>query len=539
MRTFIFLVRNVFLSFIFIVILNNHAFAKSDTCYSVQVASIFDKEATYKNTTQYPSSCEVISFTNVKAIRCGCFETQKEARGELKKLRKKHRGAIIVRTYRSRFNKVSNNEDLLDADDLAEYEEQGEIPFKLRVQYYLYESELSVQGHMDLVSQAYIIRPYTKHKANLSASGQVEFGFKKDDFEAIAKVYAQGDYHDMRGSSYKNERSFIRIDEFYGKYDFEDDQVMAGKSIRFWGTLESKNITDGFNPDDLRSDVFDPQKMGSWNGSYTHYTDRGEVSFIVRLHEQDRRMPHSPYAYYIYSDTFEGVPLSYVKDLQTEKSAYRPSVFLKASGSTDSEYALDYTVVFENGYDSQRYYTDSGISNPLAISFTENAYIVNKLMTYDTLVVDSTLFKLEAVYADVADDTVVSDYYHLGLGIEHTLTQFNDEADLGLIAEYYKYDIFDTNKYDDIDLFEVYQNDLFLGARYSLNEGNDASIVAGAVFDLDYHEQVYYAEYEGRIADTFKLNLDYRYIKPSSDTSTVFNLLQRHQRISLKMGYYF
>ena len=583
--------------------------ANSDTCYSVQLASYLLKNEDYINSTQYPQECKQLSFANAKAIRCGCFDTREEAKTELEKLKQKYTRPIIVRTNRSRFertvnkeqeeqkaeNKKSEDKTLFYADkaqeadkkeDLkqsktgfttqetdsftatnedADYHGYEDIPTKLKIQYFFYESELAIQGHVDLTAQAYLERPSSKHKGNLLGSGEIEFDFRKDDFGVIAKIYGQADSYDAYSSDEQNDRSYIRFDELYTKYEFENSQIMLGKSVRFWGALEASNITDAFNPDDLRTDPFDARKLGVWNTAYTYYTDSGELALIAKFYEQDRRMANDPYVYYVYgntidiefppgSNTYSTVPLSYNKNLDTEESSTRPSLFLKYSGTADTEYAWDYAFIFENGYDSQRYFNVIPVENPpgtiSSIEFQENAYLVNKVLTYNTVVVDSTLYKFEAVYANVDNDPTmktnagpkeISDYYHIGLGLEHTLVQFHGEADLGLIAEYYKYDTFKSGDdiANDLDLFQVMQNDLFLGARYSFNQGNDASIIGGGIFDLDYHEQAYYIEYEGRIADTFKLTLDYRYIKPSSTRTTSFSLLERHQRISLNMGYYF
>ena len=233
------------------------------------------------------------------------------------------------------------------------------------------------------------------------------------------------------------------------------------------------------------------------------------------------------------------MPLSYRDTLHTEKSEFRPSLYLNYSGSTDSEYPLDYAIIFENGYDSQRYYTTTMAADAASMQTNENAYLVNKLSSYNTLVLGSTLVKLEAVYTDVISDEQISDYLHIGLGLEHTLNQFYGDANLGLITEYYYYDIFDDSKRSDLELFELFQNDLFLGLRYSFNDENDANIIGGAILDMDYDEQVYYLEYETRIADMFKLNFDYRFVQPSSEYKTAFNLMGKHERISLKMGYHF
>ncbi len=394
----------------------------------------------------------------------------------------------------------------------------------------LAQAEWEFSGHADWTSQVYLTHPEEKHSTNNTLFTQVEAGYLKGDFEAHTKISAQLDSYDLQGSSQKNERSFIRLDELYGSYSFEDDAVMAGKGIRFWGALEVDNIVDGFNPDDLRSDLMDPDKLGVWHAAYTHYTQSGEIELLVKLREEKQPMAAFPYVYYFFPEF-----VTYDDDLLTESSRYRPSVYLKWSGSTDTEYALDYAFIIENGYDSQRYFQADG----LPTNFKEQAYLVNKLMSYNTLVTGATLWKLEVLYSDVINDKKVSDYWHLGVGIEHTLSQVYGSADLGLISEYYRYETIESGKLTDLELFEVFQDDLFLGMRCSFNDADDAAIVGGVVLDLEYDEQSYYVEYETRVAETFKLKADYRYIEPSEDTLTAFNLMGRHQRVSIKIGYYF
>jgi hypothetical protein len=398
--------------------------------------------------------------------------------------------------------------------------------------YSLNAGDFDIQGDIDFTSQFYLKRPTQKNPNDFTTSANLEINYLENDLQIKSKLYAQGDYY---------HRSFLRLDELYLQYDMENDQLQVGKNIRFWGALEVQNIADDFNQRDLRSDPFDADKIGAWNISWTHFTETGELSFIVKGYEQSLKAPDKAYVYYYFPETIQGRPLSYSDTLHTESGDTRPSYYLKYSGSTDTQYPLDYAIILENGYDSQRYYDIEPSPTYNDFSIFQNAYIVNKIISYDTLVVDNTLYKLEALYANVksSNENNVSDYFHLGLGMEHTLTQVYKEADLGLLAEYYYYDTLDADKKTDLDLFEVFQNDLFLGLRYSFNEGNDASIVSGVILDFDYNEQVYYFKYESRIADVIKLNFDYRYIKPSQNTLTAFHLMGTHERISMKLGYYF
>lgn len=397
-------------------------------------------------------------------------------------------------------------------------------------------AEVEFRGHADLRGDAYVLHPEGKHPDGLTAMGQLEATYEGDNIRAHLQLNAQGDYYDLRDSDEHNGRSFFRVDEAYAVYMFDEDEIMAGRSVRFWGALEVINIIDGFNPLDLRNGIFETDKIGVWNAAWTHLTETGEVQLIVKFYEEDQPMGSDPYVYYFFPPF-----VTYESRLKRDDSRYRPTVYLRYAGSTDTEYALDYAVIVQHGYDSQRYFASSGPLIGLPVTFTSHAYLVNKVMTSDTLVIGSTLVKFEGLFADVIREPTISDYYHLGFGIEHTLSQIYGDADLGIIAEYYYYDTLQkgAQKYDDLALFQVMQNDLFTGIRISANDADDSSLVGGVIFDLDYNEQAYYAEFETRLFETFKLNLDYRYVEPSKNTMTAYRFLQRHQSGSVILGYYF
>ena len=394
-------------------------------------------------------------------------------------------------------------------------------------------AEFDVKGFIALDSQVYLTHPAHKHAQNFTLQQQLELTYSEGDFEAVGLLNAQQDGYDLLSGD-NNERSFIRIDELYGRYNFENDMIMAGRNTRFWGALEVRNIVDGFNPQELRNDPFETDKMGVMNVRYAHYTESGELSVIVKFEERDQKMAAYPYVYYF----FPGF-VNYEDTLQSESSRYRPTLYLSYSGSTDTEYAVDYALILQHGYDAQRYFTSDGPLVGTPVNLNQHAYLVNKISTYNTAVIGNTLLKIEALYTDVIDDPNISDYMHAGLGVEHTLTQMIGDADFGLIAEYYYYDTLESGKYTDLELFEIFQNDLFLGGRYSFNDADSSSVIGGAVLDLDYDEQSYYVEYETRIADMLKVHFDYRYIEPSKNTLTAFHLLGRHQRVGLNLAYHF
>lgn len=392
-------------------------------------------------------------------------------------------------------------------------------------------AEFEASGHIDIEAQNYLIAKDSKHKSNFTAKQTLELKYEYDALSAYTKLYAQEDYHDTLDASEYTGRTFARVDELYLKYDYEDDSISAGKSVKFWGALELRNIVNVFNPSDFRSDMFDADYLGVYNASYSHYTEDGEFLLSVKLHEQNQKMASEPYVYY-----FLPPFLKYYEKLKTSDKTDRPSLYLMYSGSLDSEYALDYAFIYENGYDSQRYFT---ASSTIPVKLTQNAYLVNKFMTFNTLVVDTTLIKLEALYADVIDDNKISDYSHIALGVEHTLENIYDRHSLGLIAEYYRYETYESGKYSDLDLYEAMQNDLFLGVRYSFNNADDSSIITGSVIDSEYDEQTYLFKYASRFADSFIVEFDYQYIEPSTTVNTAYAALGKHQRMGINIAYYF
>lgn len=390
-----------------------------------------------------------------------------------------------------------------------------------------------VNGFVGVNSQSYLKAPSSKYANNFTMQQELEVKYFNDNLSVYSKVYAQEDSHDLRDK--QNERTFVRLDELYLKYDFDNDMLSAGKSIKFWGSLEVKNIVDGFNAIDLRVDLFELQKLGAYNLTYSHYTDSGEISAIIKIKEQNQEMAAPIYVYNFFPEF-----VSYDANINTSKNKYRPSVFLKYSGSTETEYALDYAFIYENGYDSQRYFLADGILNGSPVNYNQHSYIVDKFMTYNTLVVNSTLIKLEALYAKVDDDKYIGDYSHIGFGLEHTIENYmGSDVGVGLIAEYYRYITFEDDKYTDLEIFETMQNDLFVGVRYSFNNANDTNIIGGVIADIQYDEQVYYLKFASRAYDSLKIEVDAYLIEPSKEKATAYSFLKKHQRIALNIAWYF
>ena len=315
-------------------------------------------------------------------------------------------------------------------------------------------------------------------------------------------------------------RRYVDFNDLYYKYKFEDSDLQLGRNTRFWGALEFYNHTDVFNTKDWLDDPFDfDSKIGAWNLAYTKYFGDDELSVIIRVHEEKQPIqdPKSVYNYF---------PLPYDDDLLTQESRNRPSFFLKYSG-TSEDIQLDYSFIYENGYDEQRY------MSVVEGNLRQNAYLVNKLLGFATLVSGSTIYKTELSYTFSSDEKV-SDYAQIGVGIEHTLYGFWGQKDLGLLTEYYRYESRDDTKLGAEDFGNLFANDLTLGFRLSVNDFASSELLGGLAIDLDNKEKIFFVKYDTRLYEIFKLKFVYQHLAPESDS-----IFEELDRVSIEFGYYF
>jgi hypothetical protein len=316
------------------------------------------------------------------------------------------------------------------------------------------------------------------------------------------------------------ERRYFDATDLYYKHEFENSDLLIGRNRRFWGAMEFYNHTDNFNTKDWLDNPFDyDSKLGSNNIAYTHYFDNSEFSVIAKVHEKGQKVQEK-------KSVNSFLPPNYNDKLETQKSENRPTVYLKYSGSAE-EMQLDYSLIYQNGYDEQRYLV------PVGRELRQHAYLVDKVMGYATLVNGETIYKIELAYTK-SDDEKVSDYAQVSAGVEHTLYGVWGKSDLGLLAEYYKYDAHDKNKLGAKDFGNLFADDITLGFRLTVNDSSDSDVLAGVAIDRDNHEKLIFAEYNTRLVDKYKLKLSYQHLSPKEGSS-----FQEIDSVKMEFGYYF
>jgi len=316
------------------------------------------------------------------------------------------------------------------------------------------------------------------------------------------------------------DRRYFDATDLYYKHEFENSDLLIGRNTRFWGAMEFYNHTDNFNTKDWRDNPFDyDAKLGANNIAYTQYFDNSEFSVIAKVHETGQKVQDQ-------KSVNNFLPPIYSDELETQKSEDRPTVYLKYSGSAEDT-QLDYSLIYQNGYDEQRYLA------PVGGELRQHAYLVDKVMAYATLVDAETIYKTELAYTE-SDDEKVSNYSQLSLGVEHTLYGVWGKSDLGLLAEYYRYDAYDEGKLEAKDFGNLFADDVMLGFRLSVNDSADSDVLAGIAIDNENQEKLIFAEYNTRLVEKYKLKLSYQHLAPEDGSA-----FQEVDLGKIEFGYYF
>lgn len=323
-------------------------------------------------------------------------------------------------------------------------------------------------------------------------------------------------------------RRYALINELYFKHIMDDSFYQVGRSVRNWGVLEAFSMSDVFNTKNYLSDSFDmSNKYGAFNVEYTKNIGDDKFSAIIKAEEVSQPYPADDNVYNFYH---------YNNELDAKKGKYRPTLYLKYSGTTSGEEVQsDYTLILQNGYDNKR----DIVTDPLSGSVVQEAYIVNKLIGYTTVAVDNTIYKLEAVYANIEDYSNMSDYLHVGAGVEYLPAQMIGGAELRLLAEYYQYYYFDDNKVKNVDFSEIFNHDIFLGAQSSFGDAGSSEIKGGVLYDVVNKEQIYALTFGTRFKQNYRLSMEWKVVVPGTTNNTAISKMGQFNQATFRASYFF
>ena len=385
------------------------------------------------------------------------------------------------------------------------------LPFLLTVMSTLTAFEQKTDISLEYIS-------YAKYQNELVTAGTSDVEFTNSYFDTNLEV----EY--LYSSEYAGRR-YLQLNELYITKELEDYSLSIGKSIKQWGELEGFNIADIYNQKNYIKDPFDKDaKYGAIGADVTRYFDNDAFIVGLKLYEKDMKYPQK-------SEPYAPFGREYDSTLKSAHSRYQPSFYLMYDCMTEQFVESETRVLFYHGYDNKRAFV---LRNPTTLQ--QYAYSVNKYLLLSHVVFQDMIFKSELAYTNVIDDTLMSDYTQLTFGVEKSFYDIS-QTDITLYVEYYRYLYSDDTKMKNVDISEIYNNDVFMALKFSLNDVRSSEVKAGVLYDLGNSEKVYKAELKSRVYGNFMMSGEY--LQTISSTSTLLSHIGDTTRIKANVSYSF
>ena len=324
--------------------------------------------------------------------------------------------------------------------------------------------------------------------------------------------FARLDAHD-------DERTHFDIRELNWLYTRGNWDLRAGIAKAFWGVAESRHLVDIVNQTDLIESFDEEDKLGQPMLNANVITAFGTFSGFILPHFRERTFPGP-----------KGRP-SLPVPVDTDRAVYE-------SGAEERhvDVALRWQERFNIFDIGLAHFSGTGREPRLVAALASGGPVL--VPHYDLIdqtsldaqaTIESWLLKLEAIVRSGQGRT----FFASVTGFEYTLYQvLGSDADLGLIAEYH----FDGR--DARAPATLFDSDLMVGARIVLNDENDTTLLAGAIFDLNTASSVLTLEAATRLRDGLRLELEallFPYVRGGDFLS---NLVRDHS-VTLRLVTFF
>ncbi len=309
-----------------------------------------------------------------------------------------------------------------------------------------------------------------------------------------------------------DERTHVDLREGYYRFNSDHNWSLTLGAVKvFWGRTESRHLVDIINQSDGVEDIDEEDKLGQPMANLTLLNDWGTVDLYVMSGFRDRTFPGA-----------DGrLRFDLVVDTENpifERSARRGAVDYAARYSHYLG-AWDFGVSVFHGTSREPRFavTPDGQSlRPVYDKITQGSVDVQYTK-------DAWLWKLEALVREGHGET----FFASVAGFEYTLYQVLGGADLGLIAEY-QYDgrdegfVAETFGATLAAPITTANNDVFVGARFALNDIQDTSFLAGAAVDADDQSTGVFVEAQRRLGQNWTAELEARMFINVDPANTIY-----------------
>ncbi len=337
-----------------------------------------------------------------------------------------------------------------------------------------------------------------QHRSYLSTVLEPEYnhdwadGKRQFNFTPFARL---DQYDDERTHADIRELEYIQVEERY--------ELRLGVRKVYWGVTESQHLVDIINQSDLVENPDGEDKLGQPMANLAWVNDLGTLDLFVLPGFRERTFPGA-----------EGRPRFGAvvdEDLASYESGHEQRRVDWAARWAMSQYGADLGVAYFNGT-SRAPRLVPRLVPPGPVVLMPVYDVIEQLGVDAQLAQGSMLWKLEMISRRELGEQQTA----ATAGFEYTLTGvFASAADIGVLGEY----LFDDRGEAASTAFAAarlkaaptpFQNDVFVGGRFTFNDVQSTQVLAGMIFDLDGRGHTYNLEAERRIGDSWKLSIEWR-----------------------------
>ena len=300
-----------------------------------------------------------------------------------------------------------------------------------------------------------------------------------------------------------NERTHFDLREANWRHVHSDWDLLVGVDKVFWGVTESRHLVDIINQTDAVEDIDNEDKLGQPMVNLNWTQDWGTLSLFVMPYFRERTFPRNE------GRLRAGLTVD-VDDPLYESSAeeWHLDAALRYKHAIGN---WDLGASFFHGTSREPTFTLS--EDPT--EWRPHYEIINQFGIDLQYTQDAWLWKLEAVAREGHGDPFAA----VGGGFEYTFYQVGDSSsDISILTEY----LWDGR--DDEGPPTASQNDLFLGARWALNDPQDTALLLATVLDLDGRGAAAFAEFERRLGKSWFLELEARFVFNGEDDRALHSI---------------
>ncbi len=310
-------------------------------------------------------------------------------------------------------------------------------------------------------------------------------------------------YHRSADSSWSyNFKPFARVDsedetrthvdlrELNVGYERGDWVWRFAISKVFWGVTESQHLVDIVNQTDALEGIDGEDKLGQPMVYASVIKSWGTLDLFVLPGFRERRF-------------------------RSQEDRLRPELVVDDSKATYEHHKGDDHIDYAVRWSQTLGQWDLGLSwfngtnrDPALLSLESATGEINLVPHYNQIeqfgidlqtTFESWLLKLEGIHRE-SDDF---NYHAWAGGFEYTFFGLGDSNwDLGVLSEYL---------YDSRGHYEaMFDDDIMIGFRLTPNNTSSTAFLAGVIYDLDDGANLFNLEFESRIGDSWKLEIELR-----------------------------